>query len=98
MSNSPYAYVLELDYYRAAIRTAKATNQAVDYAELQKGLWTLAYNPVNHDAYFIKRFELSLIAAGYYEAFPLSTLLPLNSRSAIMTDLRENGWPELEGV
>ncbi len=94
----PIAYVLELDLYKAALLGAEEKNPDVDYAKLQEGAWTLAYNPATKDAYFIKRFELSMIENGYLEAFPLNTILPLSSRSKVIADLQTNGWPEIGGV
>lgn len=95
---NPVAYILELDRYKAAMLTAEAKNRDVDYAEIQRGLWTLAYNPATRDALFVKRLDLLALADGYYEAFPLNTVLPLSTRAKVLADLNENGWPEIEGL
>ena len=94
----PVAYILEIDVYKAAILTAKAKNRDIDYAELREGLWTLAYNPATEDALFVRRLDLLALADGYYEAYPLNTVLPLDTRAKVLSDLAGNGWPAIEGI
>lgn len=98
MPSVPVGYVLELALYKEALLSAESKDGGIKYATIQIGRWALAYNPRTRDAYFIERYQLASIRSGYYVAYPLTTTLPAETMMEILTDLREHGWPSIEGV
>jgi hypothetical protein len=91
------AVVLDLDLYTLALRSAEAKNSEVNYEILQQGYWSLAYSPATRDGIFVRRMNSRTPSAGYYIAYPKTTLHKRTKVSEVLEDLRTNGWPDLEG-